>query len=134
MEPLKSDRLDTEVELTVASHLPYRPAKMQYHGFQYKTVPHITLRSIAQNSNLDPIFAKHEPMLKAKLAAGNTALKNVSDKLRNDLRSKLALKQKQEGKKAITDADRRRWDLPPKDKGWQHWEAPSPPMSITPPI
>ena len=35
----------------------------------YRTVPHITLKSIAQNTNLDPIFAKHEPILDEKLAA-----------------------------------------------------------------
>jgi adenine-specific DNA-methyltransferase len=35
-------------------------------GFVNKTVPHITLRSIAQNTALDPIFAKHEPILKEK--------------------------------------------------------------------
>ena len=46
-------------------------------GFRYKTVPHVTLKSIAQNSNLDPIFAKHEPILEAKLAAANAALKAV---------------------------------------------------------
>ena len=40
-------------------------------NFKYKTVPHITLKSIAQNANLDPIFAKHEPILDAKLAACN---------------------------------------------------------------
>ncbi|HYM07742.1 MAG TPA: site-specific DNA-methyltransferase [Terriglobales bacterium] len=90
-------------------------------GFWYNTVPHITLKSIAQNQNLDPVLAKHEPILDAKLAVANTSLKRISDKLRNDLRSKPALKQKQEGKKAITDADRRRWDLP---KQWQHWEVP----------
>ena len=32
-------------------------------GFIYKTVPHITLKSIAQNVALDPIFAKHQPSL-----------------------------------------------------------------------
>ncbi|PJF45656.1 MAG: site-specific DNA-methyltransferase, partial [Candidatus Thermofonsia Clade 3 bacterium] len=32
-------------------------------GFVYKTVPHITLGSIARNEALDPIFAKHEPIL-----------------------------------------------------------------------
>ncbi|MCH7792476.1 MAG: site-specific DNA-methyltransferase, partial [Planctomycetes bacterium] len=32
-------------------------------GFQYKEVPHITLKSIAQNTSLDPIFDKHEPIL-----------------------------------------------------------------------
>ncbi|MGE5486807.1 MAG: site-specific DNA-methyltransferase [bacterium] len=93
-------------------------------AFRYKTVPHITLKSIAQNSNLDPIFAKHEPILEARLAAANAALAKVPDRLRNDLRTKLALKQKREGKKAITDADRRRWELPERGKGWQHWEVP----------
>lgn len=93
-------------------------------GFRYKTVPHITLKSIAQNTNLDPIFAKHEPILDARLADANAALEQVTGKLRQELRMKLALKQKQEGKKAITDADRRRWDLPEKGKGWQHWEVP----------
>lgn len=90
-------------------------------GLRYKTVPHVGLKSIAHNQNLDPIFAKHEPILEAKLAAANAALKNVTEKLRTDLRTKLVLKQKQEGKKAITDADRRRWELP---KQWQHWEVP----------
>ena len=36
-------------------------------GFIYKTVPHITLKSIAQNVALDAIFAKHQPILDAKL-------------------------------------------------------------------
>ena len=93
-------------------------------GFLCKTVPHIELRGIAQSPTLDPIFAKHEPILETKLGATNAALKHVSDRLRNDLRSKLALKQKHDGKKAITDADRRRWDLPAKGNGWQHWEVP----------
>ena len=93
-------------------------------GFRYRTVPHITLKSIAQNANLDPIFAKQEPILDARLAAANAELEAVPDKLRHDLRVKLALKQKHEGKKAITDADCRRWELPTKGKGWQHWEIP----------
>jgi adenine-specific DNA-methyltransferase len=93
-------------------------------GFRYKNVPHIGLKSIAQNPNLDPIFAKHEPMLDEKLAAVNATLANVTDRVRNDLRAKLALKQKQDGKKSITDADRRRWDLPAKDRGWRDWDVP----------
>jgi adenine-specific DNA-methyltransferase len=93
-------------------------------GLRCKVVPHITLKGIAQNSNLDPIFAKHETIFEAKLATANAALKQVSDRLRTDLRSKLALKQKQEGKKSITDADHRRWELPAKGKDWQHWEVP----------
>ncbi|MCC7497279.1 MAG: PQQ-binding-like beta-propeller repeat protein [Bryobacterales bacterium] len=90
-------------------------------GFRFKAISHITLKSIAQNATLDPIFAKHEPILDAKLATANEVLERISDKLRNDLRSKLALKQEREGKKAITDADRRRWDLP---KQWQRWTVP----------
>jgi adenine-specific DNA-methyltransferase len=93
-------------------------------GFRCQTVPHIMLRSIAQNSNLDPIFAKHAQILEARLAGANAVLKAISDKLRNDLRTKLVLKQKREGKKAITDSDRRRWELPPIGKPWRHWEVP----------
>jgi adenine-specific DNA-methyltransferase len=93
-------------------------------GFLYKGVTRVTLKSIAQNTNLDPIFAKHEPLLESKLAAANTVLKRISDKLRNDLRSKLVLKQKKEGKKAVTDADRRRLELPAKGNEWRHREVP----------
>ena len=47
-------------------------------GFINKHVPHITLRSIAQNTALDPIFAKHEPILKEKLDALNKNLTNIN--------------------------------------------------------
>jgi adenine-specific DNA-methyltransferase len=93
-------------------------------GFRYKTIPHVKLGDIAQNANLDPIFAKHESVLDQKLASANKTLNVVPDRLRNELGIKLALKQKHEGKKAITDADRRRWELPAKGKDWQHWEVP----------
>jgi adenine-specific DNA-methyltransferase len=93
-------------------------------GFRYKTVPHITLRSIAQNPHLDPIFAKHEPMLDTRLAACNAALEKVDDSLRSRLQSKLPLKQRSDGRKAITEADRRRWELPRKGGQWQHWQVP----------
>ncbi|MFO1351534.1 MAG: hypothetical protein U1F68_13055 [Gammaproteobacteria bacterium] len=59
-------------------------------GFIYKTVPHITLKSIAQNAALDPIFAKHEPILTAKLATLNQALTvHADDALREKLIGKL---------------------------------------------
>jgi adenine-specific DNA-methyltransferase len=90
-------------------------------GFKYKIVPHITLKSIAQNTNLDPIFVKHEPTLAEKLDSCNMALFKVNDELRRKLTAKLVAKQRAEGKKAITDADRRRWDLP---KKWEHWQVP----------
>ena len=91
-------------------------------GFVYKTVPHITLKSIAQNAALDPIFARHQAILDGRLAALNDALRSVTPDLRQRLAAKLALKERGEGKRAVTDADRRRWLLP-KD-AWQEWEVP----------
>jgi len=93
-------------------------------GFVCKTVPHITLGSIANNTALDPIFAKHEPILDARLADLNAALKTVSDATRARLAGKLLEKQKREGKRAITDGDRRRWLLPKPEEGFQHWTVP----------
>ena len=40
----------------------------------------------------------------------------MTDGVRDKLRDKLLRKQKDEGRKAITDADRRRWELPEKGK------------------
>jgi adenine-specific DNA-methyltransferase len=91
-------------------------------SFIYKTVPHITLKSIAQNQALDPVFAKWEPVLAEKLRALNAALAQVAPELRARLQAKLAAKERQQGKKAVTDADRRRWLLP-KEK-WEEWEVP----------
>ena len=91
-------------------------------GFVNKTVPHITLRSIAQNTALDPIFAKHEPILTEKLETLNQALGEVTSKIRTKLLSKLASKERSEGKRSITDADRGRWQLP--TTAWQEWEVP----------
>jgi len=122
----------------------YRPGVDPHPGLVCKMVPHITLKSIAQNENLDPIFAKHEPILADRLEACNAALAKVSKRVRQICGQKLLLKEKGEGKRSITDADRRRWLLPPdnrgtaaerKDKqedytvdlefaGWYDWEVP----------
>ena len=91
-------------------------------GFVYKSVPHITLKSIAQNVALDPILARHQPILDEKLKALNAELKKVKPDLRQKLLAKLARKEKQEGRKSITDADKRRWQLP-KDE-WKEWKVP----------
>jgi adenine-specific DNA-methyltransferase len=91
-------------------------------GFVNKTVPRITLRSIAQNSGLDQIFAKHEPILEEKLEILNRALAEVTPEVRTELLAKLAAKEKREGKRAVTAADRRRWELPKTE--WQEWEVP----------
>ncbi len=91
-------------------------------GFENKKVPHITLKSIAQNTALDPIFAKHEPILIEKLDTLNHALTEVTQDTCSKLLTKLAEKQRREGKRAITDADSRRWQLP--KTAWQEWEVP----------
>jgi adenine-specific DNA-methyltransferase len=93
-------------------------------NFNYKKVPHITLKSIAQNTNLDPIFAKHQPILDKALQQCNAALKQVTDSMRQKLAAKLMRKQREEGRKEITDADRRRWVLPEPGKTWEHWQVP----------
>ena len=90
-------------------------------GLKYETVPHVTLKSIAQNTNLDPIFTKHAPILDEKLSACNSALPKVSEDVRRKLTAKLTAKLKAAGRKEITDADRRRWELP---KNWEHWQVP----------
>ena len=91
-------------------------------GFVNKIVPHITLRSIAQNTALDSIFEKHEPILTEKLETLNSALAEITPEIRAKLRAKLAEKERREGKRAITDADKRRWQLP--ETAWQAWEVP----------
>lgn len=116
----------------------------QPQTFLYKTVPHIQLSSIARNASLDPIFAKHEPLLVAKLAALNTALRqSVNAAVREKLIPKLEAKARIEGIRAVTDADVRRWLLPgtqtveirekkaiklreriPPQPEWREWEVP----------
>ncbi len=92
------------------------------YGFHYGTVPHITLKTIAQNVALDPIFARHAPVLDAKLAVLNAALTQVPAETRALLATRLAQKERAEGKRAITNADRRRWLLP--KNGWEEWGVP----------
>ena len=121
---------------------PQNPA----YGFRYKTVPHITLRSIAQNRNLDPIFAKHGPLLATALERLNTTLSNPDSGLQALLIGKLKAKFTNEGTRAVSDADLRRWLLPgtsaalltfgtarqraawkesiPVGPGWKEWEVP----------
>lgn len=91
-------------------------------GFRYRKVPHITLRSIAQNGNLDPIFAKHAGALAAALDECNRALQMISPEARRRMKSKLETKERSEGKKAVTAADLRRWILPA--SAFQSWNMP----------
>lgn len=80
--------------------------------FACKTVPHITLKSIARNTSLDPIFAKHEPILAEKLEKLNREVAKVGSALKEKLVEKLIAKHREQGANAVTDADKRRWLLP----------------------
>jgi adenine-specific DNA-methyltransferase len=80
--------------------------------FQCKTVPHVTLKSIARNTSLDPIFAKHESSLTEKLERLNREVAKVAGPLKEKLVVKLIRKHREEGANAVTDADTRRWLLP----------------------
>ena len=86
--------------------------------FDCRSVPHVTLRSIARNTSLDPIFARHEPILDGALAALNRALETVDAARKEKLAGKLVKKHREEGSRAVIDADVRRWLLPGGDPAW----------------
>lgn len=92
--------------------------------FDCRTVPHITLKSIAQNQALDSLFEKWEPILAEKLAEANKALTDANTKeLRAQLLAKYDAKKKRKDKEdPITDADERRWKLP--ESKWEEWQIP----------
>ena len=70
-------------------------------GIINRVVSRITFGSIAQNTALDPIFAKYNSILKEKLDALNRALAEVTPEVRSKLLSKLAEKERREGKRSI---------------------------------
>jgi adenine-specific DNA-methyltransferase len=90
------------------------------HGFYYRSVPHITLKSIAQNKGLDSIIARHNPILSVQLAGLNAALVAIAAPqaaaLRQKLVSKLLAKHLNAGANAVSDEDQRRCLLPDTDK------------------
>jgi adenine-specific DNA-methyltransferase len=106
--------------------------------FDCKTVPHVTLKSIAQNQALDRIFDKWQPVTDKSLKQLNDTLIQLNTKeLRTVLQGKLVAKIKSSGKRSVTDADERRWILPPnlvrrngyttvlkEFAGWYEWEVP----------
>ena len=83
-----------------------------------RMVPHITLRSIARNTSLDPIFAKHEPLLRDALAALNRAAAKATRETKQKLVEKLVGKHRRDGAAAVSDADVRRWLLPDTSPDW----------------
>jgi adenine-specific DNA-methyltransferase len=127
---------------------PNQPQNPKF-GFAYRTVPHITLKSIAQIKALDSICEKHEPSVVASLEKLNRELFSIKEDLREKLVEKLIAKIRNSTDK-LNDADKRRWLLPgtrqsiivpqrggpsasqvkklrqaiPVGDGWQDWEAP----------
>jgi adenine-specific DNA-methyltransferase len=91
-------------------------------GIRYRTVPHITIKSIAQNILLDEILLKHEAILNVLRNKLNTNIKSMPKEIRSLLRSKLSEKERSQGKRSITESDRMRWILP--EHGWEEWEVP----------
>jgi adenine-specific DNA-methyltransferase len=81
-------------------------------GFDLATMALVTRENIANNVQLDPVFAKHDVILRHILERCNKALTKVTKAIRQKLEAKLAAKQNNQGKRAISEADRRRWDLP----------------------
>ena len=86
--------------------------------FDCRSVSHVTLRSIARNTSLDPIFARHEPILDDALALLNGAAETVDAGLKEKLVGRLVAKHREEGPRAVADADVRRWLLPGGDPAW----------------
>ncbi len=66
-------------------------------GFIYKTAKHISLRSIAQNDALDPIFRKHEAILRTRLDEMNATLAAVPADIRAKSSPKIAGQRKTQG-------------------------------------
>lgn len=59
-----------------AGHNPDAPINPSY-GFNYRKMPHVTLRSIAQNERIDVIFEAHAAAVSAALSELNGAMRRV---------------------------------------------------------
>jgi len=62
-----------EAELTGRTPPPYKTEDDIKKGFVYRRVPHVTLKSIANNEEIDAIHARWQPEIEAALAAVNEA-------------------------------------------------------------
>jgi len=84
--------------------LLYPPSDLK-GGFIYKTVPHVTLKSIANNPEIDEIYERMHPAIAAALAELNAAL--VGCAVRTDSPS-----EKQRGARSAPYIELREWDVP----------------------
>jgi len=63
-----------EAEVTRTAPMPAPTYSDIRHGFVYQRVPHITLKSIANNTEIDTIWAEKQPAVEQALADLNAAL------------------------------------------------------------
>jgi len=87
------------------------------HGFTYRTVPHVTLKSIAQNPGLDAIFDRHEANLDEKLNELNRCLAGASSGVKQAVAKSLEVRRKEYAPSVSL------------GEGWLRWEVPYRPES-----
>ena len=63
-----------EAEIQRRAHIPTSTYGDIRHGFVYQRVPHITLKSIANNAEIDVLYDEHQPAVLQALADLNSAL------------------------------------------------------------
>ena len=68
---------EAEVTRTEPSSAPVHDSLRQ--GFVYERVPHITLKSIANNAEIDVIWEKYEPGINSELGIVNSELQKLRD-------------------------------------------------------
>ena len=91
-------------------------------GLSIKSCHTSCLRALHKTLRLIPSLKSMSRFSHEKLETLNSALAEITSEIRAKLRAKLAEKERREGKRAITDADKRRWQLP--ETEWQAWEVP----------
>ena len=69
------DGLRKQAEVTGEAYVDRPTYGNIRQGFVYERVPHVTLKSIANNVEIDVIWEEHQPKVEAALAALNQALR-----------------------------------------------------------
>ncbi len=93
-------------------------------GIVCRTVSHVTSSTVANCTALDAIEEKHQPSMDKMLDSCNEQLASITHEVRYTLERKLHEKVRTEGKKTVTEADHRRWELPKNGEMFEHWTVP----------
>ncbi len=70
-----AEGLRKEAEVSGRAFVPKPTYSNIRHGFVYERVPHITLKSIANNAEIDVLYDEHQPMVLDALAELNAVLR-----------------------------------------------------------